>query len=919
MSGVGIRDVDTVIARTTIAIISTSFQPADGGAKQCFRVKNLVRGEIDSLLSLWNASAKGTHLEKVRVVVAGDSDGNFPDEFRAGPGRSITYYRNHNESGLVYLETKVESDEQGLKNIFTLRDKNFLDGTFDTDLPPVPLRMFDISWDVACGHSSKAPALVRKRVLEALGHIHPKPAPVSARKYARFCLAVSVARQDRGGNLDPVEIDALVGEALLELDLFPDTCWRLSSGRAGRRLAQNAFHAEFASSASSELDLDLLLERCAQTTFKAEDGTEFPASEQRAWRAKCQEYCAIQTRELRAEVPYPIFEQLFRRDVAGMPLGERVASGITEHDSTRVIEYDALQVTQGLNRREAEEAQRFLETDPDDSDLPPLADVISGQTRRMVEKVAWPRAERFANPLSKIAEMAGLFRLRQKKSVASRIEVRPGRGFDETSPTLGLFVFLYGSTLRSVCRSTESPLDGFSLLVDPALLRLRDVPPLVEEKEVEDDDEPANLEPSWTAVPFEFHLVSQETGQELDAETNFEWLPSSHERLALLWLFLCADDAPSPEAIWAIPPESHLETWLTHACGRAIPLASCEAGTYPSEVHDSGVVSRLFTLMRELRVESAAGGISAMMLSDHFDRWREILADAKNEFVPDGAPDDRTAVFLATDCIDTDAGAGRLMLPSHPFRLRWFARYLDESENLALKGLGGDFPLNRQNDRLYLDAFAGRSPHQQPAISCARDRRFLLASGELGWTEQFVASGARQATAAVTDTSATGEIYTQVEAYLEAHPHRGDGLSVVVVLPRYSGLPTELVRRIRRQEWRHIELTVHVVSPRSLWDEIVADFESLPSDSRLSHGGKIFPPVQLRLHDFPGPEDSSWLGAGIRCDIAIAPHVLRDEVSLQQHTEPNLPSEGQFDVLLEEPSSGPRTCPLGLGGMMACD
>lgn len=895
-------EIDGVIADTSLGIVGDALRRErrsahDGG--QTFRIKNLTKGEIFAFLSKWNKFSEGTHLGSIRVVVAGDSDEVFPAEFRAENGRSITWYRNNIRpgEGLLYIETKVESDSSGLRNIFTLRDNNFLDGSFDADELSVPQRLFMHAWNSRGGNDSNMSALLSSFVVEALGHLHPRPAPVSARKFAKFCIAVSRNRLAVAGNLDHAESKALVGRALVELDLFPDEDWLSLPSRAARRLAQNAFHAELASSPTADLDPEKLQEVCEKTVFKGENGSELNDSEQRVWRKRCCSYCAAPSRDLREKIPYGFFEQLFRKDIAGMPLGERVEIEIENKETDRIQEFRQLEIRLGLDRRDADEAQRFLEHQPAESDVASLADLLSRQTRRMVEKVAFPSAEQIANPFSKLAEVSSVFRGRCEQREAT-IELRPGRGFDETSPTLGLFAFLFAKTLMSVCTGSEA---GYRLRVDDQLLKIRRVPQVAraEDENVEDTDL-ATLE--WKPLPLEFHLVSNDGSQLLDCETNIEWFPNSYERMALIWLFLAAEDAPRPDQPLSLVGDLSLEKWLTAVVDRQHELRTCGTGVWAEDVLQCPTMERMFELFRQLSAETAAEGVNADVLLDHFDAWYQVLAEAKAEFVPDGAPDARVGAFLSARCVDTDARGGRLMLPIHPFRLRWLARYLRESERLAMNGLAGDLRLNRQNDRMYLDAFAARSPHQQPAVSCSRNRELLLADAELGWAEQFVPAAANQVTANTSDSSISNEIYRQIASYINSHPHRADGLSVLVALSRGSLLPADLVASVRRGEWRQMVITVHVLAHREHWDDVAESFESLHSGSRLNAGSTIFPPVQLQLHEFPTESELDALANEIQCDIAIAPEFLSGSVATQAYTQLDQTGEGQFDVILDDPT-----------------
>ena len=119
------NDCNTVIAKTVLQIISSQLGSGIEAVHKCFRVKNLRKDEILKFIEFWTDEAASYGLQNVKVVIAGDSGTDYPAEYKAEKNCSITWYRNNNEYGLIYLETKTESDEQGLKNIFTPTGQEF--------------------------------------------------------------------------------------------------------------------------------------------------------------------------------------------------------------------------------------------------------------------------------------------------------------------------------------------------------------------------------------------------------------------------------------------------------------------------------------------------------------------------------------------------------------------------------------------------------------------------------------------------------------------------------------------------------------------------------------------------------------------------------------------------------------------------
>src|SRR5690554_6709431 len=387
--------IEKVIAGTAFEIVARSFIPDEASDRNSFRLKNLTRAEALQFLRVWQLHSVERRLEHVRLLVASDSHDEFPPEFRADPDHSITYYRNNNEHGLVYIETKVESDEQGLKNLFTLRDVNFLDGTFDEGEEfSVPEEMVRQALFYAKSPNPRGNELLRERLVDVLRGLNAAGMMVSVRKFAKFVFSAAKEVVESSAVYSPREINELVGRCLLHLDMFPDEQWRQNSGRVSRRLSLNLLRAELAASSSSDLDAEKTAQSCYQTKFLDESGEQYDSEEQDFWRRMCAEYCLGPSRDGRESIPYRIFEQVFGKDVKGLPLGQRVAEEIDDKAPDRRQELDSLALADGLDSRSTDDARKFLESEPADASTLPLKDLLSKQTLRMVEKLAAPNVER---------------------------------------------------------------------------------------------------------------------------------------------------------------------------------------------------------------------------------------------------------------------------------------------------------------------------------------------------------------------------------------------------------------------------------------------------------------------------------------------------------------------------------------------
>jgi DNA segregation ATPase FtsK/SpoIIIE, S-DNA-T family len=895
-----------LLALTAFKIIKSAFGQQLLGERKCFKLANFTHQETLAFLKVCEMNAEETVLSDTTIVVASDDPSNIPENYRAE--ETITTYRNRIKGGhgLIYIETNVQSDSQGLKNIFTLRDINFLDGSFDSEGFHVPAEIVSGAIASVFGADDGSHGLLCNRCLEVLIGLRNGGMAISVRKFAAFALEVAESRSEIAGALDPPQLDQLIGGSLLTLDLFQDKYWRsdTSEARISRRLTQNFLHAELASSPSTDLDQDKLVETCRSTIFRDRDGKELNAAQQKSWRSLCESYCNNPAAAFRAEIPYFMFEQLFTRDLKGLGLGDRVEQEIDQESSDRLSEYELLGVKNGLNIRISEEAQRFLEKEAASGNLMPLRDLLSTQTRRMVEKLAFPNPEQFLNPLIKLAEVAELFRNRSgDPGRAKIIRVQFGRNGDQGMASLGLFSFLYGATLNSISEASQlTSQDGIILKVDPKLTEIVSPPAL---KDSDNEDEPGDDDPvEWKPVPVEFVLLDAETGEEVDSEQTMEWYPPAIERLALFWLTTTASDRPQPAQQLEMLHDQSIEEWIQTIVSRNSSLSAFASKDCPSEIRSHQIIARLHEAAEGFQKECIESCLSPALLSEQYGEWNEILEGARETLIPEGRTNPYLEVFLRHECVLGPAGESILMLASHPIRLRWIGLYLHESEGLALKALAGELPLNSQNKSYYLNWMANLSPHQSPAVHVGPSGEPLLASNEEGWTEEFrpLRYDKKPELSESIAVSSLSEIARQVSAYLEAHPYKRDGLTVLIVSPSAPSFAAEIALAIRTGEWRDVQISIHLVIPKSLWERATTYFEKVPSENRLSGSDALFPPLQLTLYELESIEKLNESLGELEADLAIVPQFLNDDVTIQEQTAPASNEAGSFDPLQDRPT-----------------
>lgn len=893
-----------ILARAAFEIVRRSFDAVGSDELKTFRIKNLSNSESLVLLEVWQRESSGAGLSAVQVVVASDAEGDFPEKYRADPARSITWYRNNIHSGLVYVETKVESDEQGLKNLFTLQDQDYLSKTFDT--AGFQVADFMIRQTIEGTALSKAPGeLLVTRLLEVLDHFRGFGTPIPVRRYLRFVCGVRERLAGIQSALEAAEIDSLVGEGLVHLGLFPDRFWRHAPGKSARRLQLNMLRADLASSFAADHDAEKLAQDAARKVFRAMDGSELPDADQREWQQKCRDYCLSPSEPGRQEIPYSIFEQIFERDVKGLRLGDRVSEEISDRHPERHPELIALDVIDGLNLRRREEAQKLLDAQPAAAEDLMLRDLLSKATRRLVERLANPAARPIRDPVLQLAKTVVAFRDRQKASTEElRIEIQIAGSGEPPPETAGLIAFLYGGALRQLSEEAEVSEAGWSLRVDDRLMKPGIAPEVQQLTETsigsdEDDAEPVQ----WNSVELEYRLVNVTTGRVVDSEPVVKWQPEDILYLALFWLSLAAPDRCDPDQILRVPPDTPPHAWLSAVAYRKSRL-SATAVTLAPQSRQYAFVEAYVELREIFQRASRDEGITVALLNDIFDAWETIALEARTEGVPDGADHEGLKAFLRLDHIEA-FGDGVLMLPSHPLRLRWIARYLDETTRLASQALQGNLSLCSANPDFYLNWLEGLSPHQQPALAVSTDiHQFLHAQGERGWSEMFMPLKPGQSGQGTSETDFVllQELTRQIFAYLRAHPFKADGLSLGLLLTQASTLPSELIRGIRQGEYDKLPLRLSIIAPRASWSLIREQIEESEEGNRNLSNGAVFPTLELIFVDLAHDQAASAVVANIECDISIVPEFLKEGVRAQEKTETPVSSIGPFDPLLARPT-----------------
>lgn len=889
------------------------------------RLKNLDVDEVEAFLELWDAHSASDQIDGVQVLVARGGGINCEERFLADPEKSITWYRNRNDHGLVYIQTKVESDEQGLESMFTIQDRNFLDGSLVTESFDPEKRVCYIAWEQAGGAPAVMPRQMPELLAEVRKQLQDNQLPVSIRPYSAFASAVSIALQHTGAKaIDAGLLIANIGEALPKLGLFPDRHWKADTNIA-RRLVINYRLSDLMDPNGLDQEPEVLLEKLQEVEFKDDQGNVYEQPDQDIWREACKDFILSRSEKALSFVPFEIYRQIFSKSaVIGVPLGDRVREELAGRAYERVSEFDELDITDALNAREQEAARTFVEAPvAEDSADAPLIDLLTGQTQKLLRRLAYPRDRIFSNPFTLIVEVLKSIDIQDLEG--AELELRCGRmseGDEAHTPSLGLFSFLYGQTLKEIVEASAVDPGGVRLsIVDAQMLRAAE-PPMLREYEPDTSDADYETEVigrcTWDGLPIELRLFSsEESGRALlEEQTNLRWRPDDIDWLAFGWLMIAAEDAPTNQPLIELASADY-HALVTSAVGRSASLSALvSVPSAPSDPQDqSGVIPALLQGRLKALKSISVDGLGSDVVDRYFTEWSNLLSQARQQFVPNGILDARLQLLLGLDILHSPSESKALMLLSHPLRLRWFGMYLLEASKVCINALALQLRLNSANDEFYLGRLEQLSPHGQPPLLANSARTLLIPVAEHGMAEVYAAIKREGQVTSLwkseLDDAALVEIAKQVEQYLRAHPHKSDGISLVFTLPSGGDVPQKLLEMVRKGVWKNLPVRCHVFAPRNSWDEMVRSFQKLETESRMSGQKRHGPPLQLELEEWSGELKAAESLARLNFDIAIVPNFFGDKVDVNEYADAPEQRAGSFNPLYDDASYVDRDAAAG--------
>jgi len=893
-----------ILASATFQIISNALLQTSTENHRSFRIKNLLSDEIVTLVRLWDQARHSGELAEIRLVVADSLLNTIPKEYVADPNRSITWYRNNITSGLVYLENEDQSDAQGLQNFFTLRDSNYLDGSFDAfsgQHKTVSKLLVVSAWKIIAP-TRECPLLLITMIEQLISFIHRKIQPVPVRKFIQFIEDVCNKWCIDNSPKDEKVASSIIGNSLWILDLFPDEYWRDegSENRILRRLELNARYADLRSS-SGDFDIQTLIEMVKGIEFRDQNNVPLPKAESLSWRELCVKYISSPDTQTLKSIPYWIFEQLFRKDTKGMLLGDKVRTEILTVDDTRVYELDSLDVIDGLNKRNQADAERLL-TYVSEPPQTLLIDLLTNKTRKIIERLANPPSRTFVNPMIEIARQLELARGQtDKQEVIASIHLHLATDIDTAGPTLGLFSFLYGNMLLNAQEDSHGEESSCSIKIDTNLVDIKSPSSLKHYEEKSSDNDILPQELTWPELPVKLDIYN-DSAQLLDS-IDLIWKPVSINHLAMFWLLIATESSPIYTKLGGCQASDEMlrarTDWITAFTSLTSDLSTIPEAKPSFLPHEDDFVDKLISIRKNFQSEAGKNGLSLELINTYFDDWQMLLNTARNEFIHNGTKIEKIEALLSTDSI-LFGDDSRIILPTHPFKLRWIGKYMESAYHLLLSLLKGKAEFAVRDGEPYLDWLENRTPHEAPPIVLSGNCGLLYSRSEISWFEQYgkLETGV---TTLEDDPLSISAICQKINTYLDAHPYKRDGLSLLLVLPPSDSFAAELIERLNRTGLKdNGRMIMTIAAPKHRWEYIARAVERSKGVENQPRGDGLFPKYDLAYFEYERGTVLSSVIQDQKFDLAIVTHILDGCMQQQQNTEPPLPIPGNFDPLMDQ-------------------
>ena len=678
----------SVLSEIVAEIIHSQLSLEENKAGQ-IRINFLRDKEILSFLEIWERKKTEFNLSEVKLVISSDPENKFPSEFVADT--PITRYRNKNEKGLIYLENEITSDSQSLNKSFTIQDTDVLNGVVSVNNYSSPEELIiHKAWYVVTTGKSVPYEIIVETLIKVFRLFSAESRKIALRQFIEFAVNVASTRENVATALSLDDTYKLIGTCFPSLELFPDEQWMsdTSEAKVSRRLFLNSEYAELYQK-GQPLDADDLINQIKTFQFKNEQGELFDEIAQTELRAACINYCATKTHI--ESVPFYIFEQLFKTDTVGLKLGERVEAELMDLAPERLKEFALLAVQDGLDAKIADEAQRFLDAESDDTN-DPLRNVITTATKRRIEKVARPSAQSVDNPFLAIAKVCEGFQNREKedeRTESKYLKLTAVKIPENEFTTYRLFKFLYANALSELADLRSNNLDGFGFKIDENCGHYHPGDTRERVKKYRDgDDREEDLPWAPVLLKFELFLAKQNDQDELlENDLSFQWYPENLSSIATYWFHTLELSNAEQLSKLELPSEFDFDRYSELMTNGTIGPSVLKK-TAPIVLGHTQY-NEAFTQILNYTDEIAENGLAISTLRTSTDQWNLLSRDLRKNYVPNGEIVPILDDFLAMSMLHNGAKGIAVMTPGHPLKQRWIAEYLHKSIEFSEMSLRG--------------------------------------------------------------------------------------------------------------------------------------------------------------------------------------------------------------------------------------
>lgn len=863
----------TVVGEIVSRILDTELRAARDSA--IMRVSGFDRAEAKEIATRLDKRFAATPGQLVVIVGSREPVPGLDPRLLLPRDRLPTSYRNDRSVPyFVYVEVDRYSDEQSLKQITPFNDRSVLSSD-DEAAAGRRKELLAIAWEQAGGNPAALPVAlteVAETVFQTLARLrHP-----SLRSWVDFVNAASAALAAEGKALDETTVLSRVGLHLDRLGLFPDP--DLSTKGANERVERlqiNYSAREHRDPRKRLLDTDETIALAERTVFLRDDAVLADAEQKRIRRAIA---TFMEGGDHAPRVELGQWLQMFEKDRA-RGLGTRLLDHLQDKHPDLVLPFEDLEVTEPLDHNDPEAAKKLLEEGTE------IVGAVSTRLRRAVERLAEPRSQAVADPIRHLISV--LYELAEDAPEDETLSLELARvqrkGIDDAR-SLELFTFLYGPTLASVVQDGAS---GHVVLgVHPELAVY--TPPARQRTTRKDDEEDDDEEKGW--APLVLHVRSKGAADEL---RRFEWRPLEHAGLVAFYELVRAADCDK----WSVT-EGDFASWTREA------LKGTPSGGSTTDAPE-GITNRWLALRRERLAEFAQTGLDHSLLLRYADEWAALLHDLYSHHVPHGTPDPEVARFLEVDTWNLHGGAWAI-LATHPLRLRWIGQHLMQVGKYLESLMDSGLRLNPVNDGFFFGQLENLSPHEQPAVLTAGEA-LNLAIREEDWHQHYAVIRTAATTEndwlADLDDVSIDELSRVVGEYIEAHPHKSDGVSILLLVREHGArLLGRFLQKTFQSPKAPDEATLHVFAPRSEFAEIERAVALV--DDAEERSERAFPRMNVVLHEWADTRHRlpSLASFGEKIDLAVVPNLFGIHTRVLENSRSVLAGDQTF-----EPWNDPAT------------